>query len=172
MMISTLDIESSGLSSQSYPIEIGVCLSVNNSCIEKNWLIKPENSWVQDLEWSLQSESKHGISKEYLINNGISAIDVCHDLNKTFDNKTLMVDTSQHDLRWINFLFNYFEIDRSFNIEYIFNDEHIMDIISKVPIELFETKQNILIKEHKIREHRALDDAKLNFLLINHFLNS
>lgn len=171
MKISTLDIEASGLSLSSYPIEIGVYFFNGLSFVEKSWIIKPTDNWIQNQEWSERAFSIHKIKKDFIIENGIDIKIVCNELNHLLKNTTLFVDHSKNDHFWLNKLFKVAKIECLFNIEFIFDNHDISNQLSSIDYKDFENKKIEFKNLYKFNEHRALDDAKLNALLLNYFIN-
>ena len=66
-MLIFVDIEASGLSSRSFPIEVGW---VREDGSGESYLIRPEPSW---LDWNMRAEVLHGISRARLMKEGVTA---------------------------------------------------------------------------------------------------
>lgn len=108
-----IDLEASGLESESYPIEVGVCFedgSVYSS------LIKREPGWTH---WSNDSEKIHNISRQTLTEEGVHATTVANRLNEMLREKIVYSDAQSHDEFWIDVLFNTVGIKREFEIRSI-----------------------------------------------------
>ena len=72
MLPTFIDVEASGLGNTSYPIEV----AWNDAeGLITNHLVKPEPQWTS---WDPEAERIHGITKEQLEKDGISAGELCH----------------------------------------------------------------------------------------------
>ena len=69
-----IDLEASGLASNSYPIEVGLALAPGNRFCS---LIKPVDEWEH---WDQQAESVHGISRDILLKMGRPVTEIAADL--------------------------------------------------------------------------------------------
>lgn len=95
-----IDVESSGLSASSYPIEIAWKAEDGTS---DSFLIAPHEKWTH---WCEHAEkSFHHIPRQRLIDEGISLRDACIRLNSALKGKTLYSDNAQFDNLWIDDLF-------------------------------------------------------------------
>ena len=93
-----LDFEASSLSDGSYPITAGL---VTNGQI-KYWIIKPQPDWI---DWSLASQSIHGIKRSYLMEHGLSASQVAKELAVLLHNNPIVYsDNPYWESRWLNCL--------------------------------------------------------------------
>lgn len=59
----------------------------------------------------------------------------------------------------------------NFFIEDLSDDIQIKNLLENIDYELFDKQKIKFIKKYNLKEHRALDDAKLNGLLLNYFFN-
>lgn len=105
-----IDIESSGLSSNSFPIEIGIVLDSGETY---SALIRPLPCWDY---WDESAEALHGISKQQLLREGKTANEVCQEINRFCEGKTLYSDGWTYDSAWLNKLFGYAGIIPRFRI--------------------------------------------------------
>ncbi len=149
-LINIIDIESSGLHLNAYPIEIGVQLG--NA--RKAWLIKPELKWQY---WCDTAESMHGISRKQLLNEGQPAAQVVQELNQFVAGRTdtLYSDTVYWDKDWLDTL--YFALGRikPFQVASIF------DFMENEQELQFKAIKERLAWTGQYQNHRALDDLKL-----------
>lgn len=104
-----LDVESSGLSDEAYPVSIGVAGPDKQ---QWSWMICPLEDWDY---WDEFAEDVHGISRETLIEEGRDAFLVCKEMNAIFAGKQLAVD-SPWDVEWVNRLFYDTGVKPSFKI--------------------------------------------------------
>lgn len=143
-----LDFESSGLSTLSYPIEVGI--AGNKGCYSS--LICQEELWTY---WSEDSEAVHGISVDELTQSGQSAIAVAKELNQILDGSTVYTDCKKWDQFWLDVLFDQCGIIPTFKLSCL------SDELSETQGEKFLTAYEKIQKAGAFTEHRALDDATL-----------
>lgn len=144
--ICILDFEASGLSSSSYPIEVGVV----GEKLSYSTLICPDDSWI---DWSEQSESVHGIPIEDLSKYGKKAITVAKDLNQILDRAIVYTDCKKWDQFWLDILFNSCGLNPTFYLK------HLPDELSDAQGERFLTAYERIKHKGEFIPHRALDDA-------------
>lgn len=131
-----LDIESSGLSDHSYPIEIAWYKPNDNTY--DSFLIAPAPSWT---EWDdLAEELFHGISRLQLIEQGIEPQAAAVRLNRSLSGKRVFVDGFAWDSFWLKRLFDQAEMDCEFRLA---------PLTSEIP--------------QYTRPHRALPDVMATF---------
>lgn len=136
-----IDFESSGLSEEGYPIEVGVASSQE----QFEALIIPVPKWTY---WNSRSQKVHGISRSLLDKEGTDALEVAKEMNARFKDKTLWCD-SKFDVWWFDVLFDAVGIKPTFSVK---------NIEKALPTELWER----LVLEMPSRDkakHRALEDA-------------
>lgn len=109
-----IDVEASGLTQNSYPIEIGVYgYNINYSN-----LIIPEDNWTS---WDLNSEKIHKLKREQLFEEGIVIKKIADDLNALLYKKTVYSDAANWDSFWIDLLFEKANTYKCFEIKSIYN---------------------------------------------------
>lgn len=143
-----VDIEASGLSPASYPIEIGVV----NGRQEYQSLISPAESWTH---WSPESERLHGISRPVLNEKGTPALEVATYLNNLLGASTIYTDHGDWDAFWLQRLFEYAGIRQAFTVA------DITTLLDQPQMRAFATALDKLSKTSGHRAHRALDDARI-----------
>ncbi|WP_461421998.1 hypothetical protein [Ketobacter sp.] len=144
-----LDIEASGLGSDSYPIEVGVVMASGR---EYQALIKPAPEWKH---WCKEAEAMHGINCEALETYGLSVHDVCAELNDFCRGETLYSDCWTRDLPWILTLFGQAGVYPAFKcspIEMVLKEHQLSD---------WTQHKNKIIEATGLRSHRALNDARI-----------
>lgn len=149
-----LDIEASGLGSGSYPIEIGITL---DNGVEYQSLISPVAEWSH---WDKRAEAIHGISYEDVMRYGRSVQDVCEDINRLCEGKTLISDCWVYDKPWYDRLFGAAGIAataRCSAIEFVLDEQQLA---------MYQHKKNLVARMMGLEQHRALNDA----LIIQHTL--
>ena len=140
-----IDIEASGLSPISYPIEVGLV----NDRREYQTLIVPEDCWDH---WSQKSEELHNISRKELYEKGKAAIVVAKELNELLGNQAVYSDHEDWDSFWLRRLFETVAVKQQFSVMAINTllDNRKTSTFDK----LGESKNQYT--------HRALDDARAN----------
>lgn len=142
-----IDVEASGLSTEAYPIEVGVVLGTGRYYSN---LIRPCEEWQY---WCVEAEAIHGISFDDLRRQGQPVDIVCRDLNALLKDETVYSDCWVKDSEWLNKLYGAAGIRPSFYcqpIEY-FAEDHV---VQKWPLLKSRTQAKL-----KLRQHRALHDA-------------
>ncbi|WP_413111490.1 hypothetical protein [Thaumasiovibrio sp. DFM-14] len=97
----TVDFEASGLSQDSYPIEVGFCLPSGSMY---SMLINPlsVDDWSH---WDRNAENIHHLSRRMLEQQGESVADVCQFLNHSLGGYDVVLCDSQWDLYWLGRLY-------------------------------------------------------------------
>ena len=149
-MINIIDIEASGLHFDSYPIEVAVLIAGNI----KSWIIKPEPSWQY---WSKVAEGMHGLSRDTLESEGVSAAQVIKELGAFIKNSNDVIysDAVYWDADWIDTLYHAVKETRRFDIKSIYE---LLDGDKGAKFD--EVKAN-LAASGKYRHHRAGEDVKI-----------
>ena len=141
-----IDIEATGLSEDSYPIEIAwVCEQTEES---DSFLINPSeaSNWHY---WCDIAEQIHGIEREKLLEEGVSVSAACERLNTALNGASLVSDALSFDGFWMSRLFTAAGETAAF--EMIGLDDLL------TPEELVRYKK---VSRSQLRRHRALDDVK------------
>lgn len=137
-----IDCEASGLSQNSYPIEIGVAYSRDSF----GFLIKPAADWTY---WDLVAEKIHNIKREDLENSGISVYDAVNILNSQLRGLTVYSDAFDFETFWIDKLYSAVGVERNFKIESIY--------MLNLNFEKYKKEKKLLSKN--ITTHRAENDS-------------
>lgn len=143
-----VDIEASGLSPRSYPIEIGLF----NGSDQYQALICPEEEWQH---WSARAEGLHGLSRHYLEKHGAAARKVCADLNNLVGGCVLLSDHDDWDDFWLQRLYASTGVQQQFLVG------SLMELLGQGKEEEFSTLVSELRQRGRHRSHRALDDARV-----------
>jgi DNA polymerase III epsilon subunit-like protein len=98
-----IDIEASGLSSASFPIEIGWVL--DDEARPESFLVRPHTTWNFDTGWSAQSAALHGITPAMLEAGGISVDEACTRLDEAIHRQLVVSDAPRHDDWWFDRLY-------------------------------------------------------------------
>lgn len=151
-----IDFEASGLSKQSYPIEVGL----TNGSDEYQALIKPMAHWQY---WSDEAEAVHTLSKSQLESDGLNPAHVAHALNNKLSGQPVYCDSVQWDGFWCNVLFADNSIHQRFEVL------DIQDLIKQSDdrLETFLATRSRLENADEYTLHRALDDAKIIWQALN-----
>lgn len=153
-----VDVEASSFAGDSYPIEIA--WNMPDSKIE-NHLINPYciKEWI---DWDPASQAVHGLSRNYLSNNGEPPLSVAKRMNKVLSGCDVYSDAAEYDAFWIDQLFKVTGLIREFSVR---------DFYSLLPNEItngyFMSNNSVLSKyQEKARKragvaaHRASHDVK------------
>lgn len=158
-MFEFLDIESSGLADESYPIEVGFTLGEQNF----SYLIQPPAEWDY---WDEDAELiYHHISREELATNGLKPYKVVQLLNKHLAGKTVYTDAYVFDAYWLSVLYSYVNVEMSFKLvdfKKLTADFGISDY------SFFELKEEL---NDSTLAHRAAYDARLNKKVMQQLIN-
>jgi DNA polymerase III epsilon subunit-like protein len=159
--VPVIDLEASGLSENSFPIEVGIYVEEYGQVISESWLIKPVDIWLNDGQWSDAAFNIHRISKDTLIKEGIDGYKVCNILNQLLGDMIIYSDAPDHDQMWLSKLFNYWNIEQLFYLDYILDYEYQYykkQLFNMSFQEWNESKADV-VKEFNLTKHRAKDDA-------------
>jgi hypothetical protein len=142
-----IDLEASGLSSHSYPIEVGLALAPGRRFCA---LIKPVDEWEH---WDRQAESVHGIRRDILLEKGRSVTEIATELNQLLGKRTVYSDAWGVDSPWVTTLFAAAGVEKTFDVsalELILNEQQI---------EVWEQTRNAVVRDLGLTRHRASNDA-------------
>lgn len=149
-MYEFIDIESSGLHKDSYPIEVGFTLGKESY----SYMIKRPPEWSF---WDDVSEKcYHNISREELDEKGINPLDVVTLMNEILVGQVLYTDSYAFDEYWLRKLYSYTNIEMAFKLvdfRKLTADYGISDY------SFFELKEEL---NNMDLAHRAAYDAQLN----------
>lgn len=110
----TLDFEASGLSEDSYPIEVGYSLPDGTSA---SYLINPSTSSEPWQYWDDYAELNiHGIARNQLLEQGLAVSEVCLHLNEVLGQYEQVLCDSQWDLFWLGRLYKACHMRPSFTL--------------------------------------------------------
>lgn len=150
-----LDFEASSLSDGSYPITAG--LVINGEV--NYWIIKPQSDWI---DWSLASQSIHGIKRSYLIKNGLSASQVAEEIKLLLRNNPIVYsDNPYWESRWLRCLGEF--------------DCEIRDIRELIATSLHASFSACFEHQfvvHQLTQHRADHDAYAMYKAVSELLET
>jgi len=142
-----IDFEASSLNLiESYPIEVGVCLPDGSL---HSWLISPHVLWK---DWSESAETIHGISRERLEREGVSAGDVARQLNALLPEQ-IFCDAWTFDSFWLHRLF------RAAGETPVFHLESISALLDPTQVRRWSGTRQKVIADLGLPVHRAANDA-------------
>lgn len=142
-----LDLEASGLSIQSYAIEVAVVLhdgSIYHS------LIRPPSRWTY---WSSEAERIHGISRDMLMKCGKSPSQICRELNELCENQDVFSDCWVHDSVWLRKLYEEAQLERSFRLN------PVEYFLSEIDFQTWAIEKHRRAMTEGLQLHRAMSDA-------------
>lgn len=150
-----LDIEASGLSIESYPIEVAwQHRFVASAC--DTFLIKPNEYWTH---WDMHAElCIHHISRQVLFDEGLPVRDAAVRLNTQLAGQLVYTDAVDYDRPWMKRLFNAAEMAMDFKLLCVYS------LIEPAKVEAFKKKQ-----AGRTTAHRALADARNIVDVLNYF---
>jgi len=158
-MFEFLDIESSGLHEESYPIEVGFTLGEKSY----SYMIKRPPEWSF---WDEISEQcYHNISREELDEKGVSPLEVVTLMNELLVGQVLYTDSYPFDEYWLRKLYSYVKIEMTFKLvdfAKLTADYGISDY------SFFELKEELNDID---LAHRAAYDAQLNKDVMQKLIN-
>ena len=108
-----IDNEASGFGRGSYPIEVGIALGDGELY---SFLIKPAESWTH---WNKEAEKVHGISRQRLLEEGLSPRAIALQLNELLRGMVMYSDAWGFDSSWIARLFDEAGLVQRFKVESI-----------------------------------------------------
>lgn len=158
-MFEFIDIESSGLHEESYPIEVGFTLGEKSY----SYMIKRPPEWSF---WDEISEQcYHNISREELDEKGVSPLEVVTLMNELLVGQVLYTDSYPFDEYWLRKLYSYVKIEMTFKLvdfAKLTADYGISDY------SFFELKEELNDID---LTHRAAYDAQLNKEVMQKLIN-
>lgn len=147
-----IGFEASGIAPDSYPIEVAV-VHPNG---EYQTLIQPARYWDH---WSYDAQDMHGLSREKLISEGQSPLEVAQAMNQLFDGKVLCSDNPA-DCFWLDVLYEAAGIEPTFRVlplEALIGRDHASQMMAMLPVR---------------KGHRALDDVKAFSNAVNQWFST
>ncbi|MFT5419717.1 MAG: hypothetical protein ACI9D5_000458 [Candidatus Endobugula sp.] len=147
--ITTLDIEASGLSPDSYPIEVGIVLSDGSSWCS---LIQPIDHWRH---WSEEAESLHHISHNEILQRGKNISDIAGTLNHLLGEQTVYSDCCGLDDGWLQKLYREANRTPSFRLR------DIVYLLKEEQFDHWESTKERVAQELQLKRHRATNDARI-----------
>lgn len=146
-----IDLEASSLSNESYPIE-AAWVSLDGEW--DSFLINPDSVSGWD-DWSIESESIHGIKRTELVFLGISAFDAANRLNSMLTGCLVISDYAGSDYFWLRRLFEATGVQMQFDVIDIMEIAYMSDKMAEHST-FREKKSNAEVA------HRALADCQQN----------
>lgn len=156
-----LDVEASGLSEESYPIQVALLDSETGDSLM--FYIKPTDDWIY---WNEEAEEIHNITQKLLSDIGIDVDEAVTRITEFMVEKkesTMYCDAPDYDGFWLKRLF-----DAAFSVEVQFNMDHVVGICEYKE----EAEQILEIMAQQNRPHDALDDCKLIWAAVKEIMYS
>ena len=144
-----IDLEASGFGRGSYPIEVAVALSDGTVISE---LIKPAENWVH---WSEEAEAIHGLSREYLMDNGKTPREVAMQLNETLRGLVLFSDAWSFDSSWIGRLYDEADLVQRFRID------TLNRLLNEDELARWSSTKDAVVAKMALPIHRAGNDVQI-----------
>jgi len=146
-MLNFLDVEASGLGVGSYPIEVGVALNDGST---QCTLICPANDWTH---WDNAAEQLHGISRDELLINGRSPLNVAMMLNEWLGDSMVYSDAWGNDVCWLSRLFDEAGVKQRFKLD------SVVSVLTSEELDYWAFVKEHIERQLFIRRHRASNDA-------------
>lgn len=137
-----LDFEASSLvEGESYPISAGLVVAGQ----VHYWIIQPEPHWTT---WDKDAQAAHGLSREYIVANGIPRQQVYQELTKALaKHEAVYSDNPYWEYYWLECL-------GPLNTKV----ESIISLLETSTPKFFK-QRNITMQQHGLQNHHAADDA-------------
>lgn len=145
----TLDVEASGFGRGSYPIEIGFAFPDGSTAA---WLIRPAPDWTH---WDAEAEAVHGISRETLLAEGRSVVEVAALLNGQLAGNRVYSDAWSFDASWVARLYDAAGFSQHFRID------TVRALLTEDEVACWPRARDLVQREHGAPVHRAATDAHL-----------
>jgi len=142
-----IDLEASGLASNSYPIEVGLALEPGRRYCS---LIKPVEHWHH---WDQHAESVHNISRDTLFEKGRSVEEVAVELNQLLKDRVVFSDAWGVDNSWILVLFAAAGIEKTFSVS------SLEMLLTEPQMGIWKETRDSVIADMGLTRHRASNDA-------------
>lgn len=114
MALAFFDIEASGLDSDSYPIELGWAIPIDDTCIDvDSTLIRPLPHWQF---WSADAEAIHKIPRRRLETDGCDAVEAARRAEAALSGHTVYSDNPEYDGFWLDRLYQDVGLERRFKL--------------------------------------------------------
>jgi len=137
-----IDFEASSLSDTSYPISAGLVFKGR----VYHWIIKPEPDWI---DWSLESQAIHGMSRSFVESNGLPAPQVHAEILKLLgDEPAVYSDNPLWEKLWFS---------RLGKAPFQFLD--IVTLLDESYKLIFSSERKSTMANQKLTPHRADHDA-------------
>ncbi len=157
-----IDIEASGLDSNSYPIEIA--WSDSTGLVESH-LINPYaiEAWT---DWDYHAQQLHGISRKLCREQGVHPAYVCQRLNESLPPGAIIyADGLPHDEWWLDILFEAASPLGYFQFRLLPSNSLMLPLLAGIKLDLNEQLKHFerLKEEARLkvgRRHRAGDDVR------------
>jgi hypothetical protein len=107
-----IDLEASGLSAASWPIEVGWAFETGPA---RSLLIRPDPSWAPHA-WSPEAERLHRIGRADLDRDGVAAVEAAEALNAALSGTTVWSDAPDWDGFWLYRLFSAAKVRQRFSL--------------------------------------------------------
>lgn len=130
-----IDVEASSLQ-DGFPVEVAWCSA--DLTRGATYLIRPDDAWLETLDWSEEAESMHGLTLDRLTTEGRAAADVAERLAADLGGQRVESDNPRADAAWLGMLYD------------------------ALPFTVCKTRPSgvpAVTMEAGLRPHRALDDA-------------
>lgn len=162
MKLGFIDFEASGLSEDSFPLEIGWTKDGENV---ESYYIHPDPSWNLK-SWSSAAQNLHGIELKSVFEFGVDTKIVSQAMNSALNGYILLSDSASHDIRWANMIFQSAKIERKFKIVSVEKFLKQIGLSDKDIFESFKYGRSICPPTNSV-----VDDSKFLYFSTRHALS-
>jgi hypothetical protein len=143
-----IDVEASGLTGRSYPVEVGLVTAAGATYCA---LVLPDPGWSH---WDPAAEAVHGITREILQAHGKPITEVAARVNEHLAGTTVYSDAWGNDYAWLARLFDAAELPMRFRVE------ALRSLLTDAQAALWHATKHRVIAEMALKRHRASSDAR------------
>jgi hypothetical protein len=150
--IVVIDFEATALTSQSYPVEVGVAIIAEPGAQIETWstLIKPDPNWDIEAQWDPDAERVHGISR-WALREGKESRAAMAGLNACIPaDATAWCDGGHYDVHWLEILAGAAGVVPTFKL-------HDLGAALRQDDAVYE--RYLVLSSKRARPHRAGPDA-------------
>jgi hypothetical protein len=148
-----LDVEASGLPPGTFPIEVGITYVETGET--RTWLIRPTAEW-RSWRWDPEAEKIHGISREYLEQNGTDTSQVYSGLLAAIASHEVLTDSRTDDTWLLALARSCGEQDVGFRTWSVWN---IVELLAECDEETIVSTMDAAEKAFPVRNRAGPDSA-------------
>lgn len=144
-----VNVQASGFSKESYPIEVGLVLPEGTSHC---FLLSPARGWIA---WDDAAEETHGITRETLTSYGRSLSEITWRLNELLKNKTIYSDAWAFDMCCLGKMYDVVNKPQTFRVA------SLQELMTEPQVSSWEQVKSQVLSETDLTRLRASTNAKV-----------